>query len=308
MLSNKRIVIIVPADYHQMILPLTAAYGENGIYSCVKQYISGDDLNTVIPDKVGEYDAALLIGSGKRAPRTVLDGPFISVSGKRIPVGWVPVRNEKHLERFVTTAVRVHNRKKGPVAMAILAQRHPRFLKAAKRMQKSLLKDGTLSTFKWTSDLLFKEEMIRGLRLGLGCAIYFGHGVPNGWEGYYGTLAKHFDEIPGEPLGAILSISCLTASRRRVSESFSESLLLRGITAASFGAVEETLHANNWRWGVLISDSLKKGITTIGELISDACPPVENAWRPYRIIGDPLAPLSSLDGAVCKAGEIKLYP
>lgn len=308
MLHKKRVLIIVPDKYQDMILPLMAAYMKNGIDSYVKSYLEGDNLNTVIPNCVDEYDAALLIGSGKRAPRTVLDGPFISTSSKRIPVGWVPVRNEKHLTRFVETAVKVHSRKKGPVATAILAQRHPRFLKAAKRMHRSLLKESRLSTFKWTSDLLFKEEMIRGLRMGLGCAIYFGHGLSKGWEGFHGTLVKHFDEIPGEPLGAVLSITCLTASRRRTGLSFSESLLLQGVAASSFGAVDKTLHANNWRWGVLISDSLKKGVTTLGELILDACPIEEAAWRPYRIIGDPLAPLFSFEGAINKASEIKLYP
>ncbi len=308
-MPEKHILIILPDIFLQAIRPLVIAYKQNGISSTIKTYSLQDHLDTVVSTISKKYDAALLVGSGNRAPRTVLNGPFLSDnSSKRIPVGWLPVKSEENLHQFVNTAIKVHSRKKGLVSTAILAQRHPRFLKMAIRMETILKEKNHLPVYKWTSDLLVQEEMIRGLRTGLGCAIYFGHGRPNGWVGYYGTRIHHFTNIPGEPLGAVLSLCCLTASRKRTGMSFSEALLINGVAAAAFGAVTNTLHTDNTRWAVRISDSLKKGINTLGDLILDACPLGESAWRTYRIIGDPLAPLFSCEKAIIKANQVKVYP
>ena len=81
-----------------------------------------------------------------------------------------------------------------------------------------------------------------GLRLGLGVGIYFGHGRPKGWAGYHGLRASHLVEAAGEPLGALFSVTCLTANRWRVGLSFSEAVVTGGAAAAAVGAVDVVAH------------------------------------------------------------------
>ena len=99
-----------------------------------------------------------------------------------------------------------------------------------------------------------------------------------------------------------------TASRRRTGLSYAEALPLQGVTAATFGAVGETRHTDNTRWAVRLCEAVACGVETIGELVVRSAPPSASACAPYRIIGDPLAPLSAERAGERRARAIPTYP
>ena len=136
-----------------------------------------------------------------------------------------------------------------------------------------------------------------------------------GWVGYHGVRAHHFHEQePGssrrstrEPMGAILSLCCRTASRKRVGLSYAESLPLMGVAAASFGAVGDTLHSDNTRWAVGVCSALAAGASTVGDLLVRAAPASPTALQSYRLIGDPLAPLGTNERSLRRAQRVRTY-
>jgi len=172
-----------------------------------------------------------------------------------------------------------------------------------------------MSAFRWTGDAITREGMVDAIGCGLGLGLYVGHGRPVGWVGYHGLRAHHFHATGAtkvhpsacEPMGAILSVCCRTASRKRVGLSYAESLPLMGVTAASFGAVCETLHTDNTRWAVGICDALAEGASTVGELLVRAAPTSPSALRSYRLIGDPLAPIGSNERSLRRARRVRTY-
>ncbi|WP_074856792.1 C25 family cysteine peptidase [Nitrosospira briensis] len=258
-------------------------------------------------NKLGSAEAVLIAGSSRRAPSTVLPGPFVEDrNGRRVPVAWLPLRTPDENRRFAATAARVHRRPAQQVAVALLGQWHPRYLRVTDRIE-TLLCD-QMPTLRWTADVIGREDMVQALGSGLGLGLYVGHGRPVGWVGYHGTRRHHFDAWAGEPLGALISLCCRTASRQRTSLSYAEAVPLRGVAAASFGAFSDTLHTDNTRWALGLCDALRTGAQTIGELIVRGAPPVARAWESYRLIGDPLAPLASECLAVARAAAVPVYP
>lgn len=207
----------------------------------------------------------------------------------------VPDIGDDALRRFARAAASVHSRPGGRPSIALLAQRSPRYRDLAGRVRRVLAERTAATPVSWwTADEVVRDDLVTGLGLGLGVALYVGHGRPVGWVGYRGTRAHHFP-VPAAPVGAILSLACLTASRRRTWLSFSEALVMRGCAAATLAAVGKTLHLDNVRWALRIARALGDGAATIGELVVLAEPP--SADRSYRILGDPLAPLRDAPGA-----------
>ena len=259
------------------------------------------DNNEAIPNKsellefANKTEAILLVGDRRRAPRTVLDAPIITNDNAQpIPIAWLPNVSTEALSSFAQAAAKVHKRgdiKKSTVAL--LGQWQPRFLDLTDRIERMLQKtDATISTERWTADYMVREDLMENLQQGLGLSIYVGHGRAIGWTGYHGTRIEHFPLKNPQPIGAMLSLSCVTASRRRTGLSFAEGLALRGMCAASFGAVVETYHTDNARWSMNICNTLAKGVPqTIGELIINSLPSSMEAITPYRLMGDPMAPL-----------------
>lgn len=252
-------------------------------------------------------DAVLLAGPARYAPGTALPGPILHNSaGQPVAAAWFPVKNSETNHRFAAAAARVHRRARQTTGVALLGQWHPRYLRLADRIETLL--NGGLKTFRWTGEAIGRQEVVAALGSGLGLALYVGHGRPVGWVGYYGMRSRHFEDFRGEPLGGMLSLCCRTASRRRTGLSYAEALPMMGVAAASFGAVTETLHTDNTRWAVRICEALLSGVDSLGELILRAAPPNPSALRPYRLIGDPLAPLSAELSGLQKAGRVKTYP
>jgi hypothetical protein len=249
----------------------------------------------------------LVVAPSGMAPSQLLPGPAFTDGGRKIPVGCVPWTSPEDLATFARTAAKVHAREKQTCDVAVLGQWLPRFSQLAQRIETLLRDDRPDEVFKWTSDVIYKEDMVKGLHTGIAAAIYVGHGRPIGWVGYYGTRIHELTGKKNEPLAAMLSLTCLTASRKNTDISFAEWLPLRGVAASAFGAVSATVHTDNTRWAVNICEALKGQPATIGALITGAMPERKSAANAYRLTGDPLSPLLSAAGANRKAGKIKVF-
>src|SRR5207249_2867219 len=158
------------------------------------------------------------------------------------------------------------------------------------------------SVLRWTAERLTRDDLVRGLRYGVGAAVYLGHGRPTGWAGYHGLRAQHLVERGGEPLGALLSVTCLTASRWRTGLAFSEAVVLGGAAAGAVGAVAPVEHLENMRWMLGLSRALERGETQLGPALLQASPGAPH--EPYRILGDPLAQLAGAPGADRRAAAV----
>jgi hypothetical protein len=238
----------------------------------------------------------MLVGDRHRSPRTVLPGPFLTIrSGRNVPAGWLPMGHPASLKPFVAAATEVQQRRhtQGPLALVgqwddqvtRMVERSLSILQAPARAQE-------LPVFWWTADRLVRRDLLTALRIGLGAVIYFGHGRPYGWAGYHGLHSRHLGHAQGRPSGAVLSLTCHTASRLKVGTSFGERLVLAGIAAAALGAVAATQTIDNWWWGASLCEELnQRHPATLGEWLLRACPPRSLAIEAYRILGDPLATL-----------------
>lgn len=305
-MPERRVLLAAPRARMRDLAELVEAWRNAGVL-VERAPFDADvpDLHAVLGAR-DDVEAALLAGSARRAPATVLRAPFaLDRRGRRVPVAWLPVTSPAALRRFAATAARVHRRGGERTAVAVLGQWHPRYLRVAERVA-ALLERG-VSTFRWTGDVMTREGMVEALGSGLGLGVYVGHGRPMGWVGYHGTRSHHFDAFAGEPLGALLSLCCRTASRRGVGLSYAEAIPLQGVAAASFGATGDTLHRDNTRWALGLCAALAAGASTAGELVARAAPPSPTAVASYRLFGDPLAPLIPAAGAVERATAVPTY-
>lgn len=310
---GQRLLFVLPADALPDFGDLLAAWRERGIH--VTTLVNDGALPDVQNLLAGTdaTDAVLLAGSSRRAPSTVLAGPFVTArTGRRVPVAWLPLTGRANNRRFAATAARVQRRAREQTAVAVLGQWQPRYLRVADRIEALLAPH--LRTLRWTGDVLGRDDTVRSLGSGLGLAIYVGHGRPVGWVGYHGVRAHHFETAwadpaaHGEPLGAVLSLCCRTASRRRVGLSYAEALPLLGVAAASFGSIGDTLHTDNTRWAIGLCDALAAGAQTVGELVARGAPASASASSSYRLIGDPMAPLSGTDQGIARAARVTTHP
>lgn len=302
---SRSLLVVAPLACRGDLAPLLAAYARRHVAVTPWWYRGEVPPEPELSRAAAGQDAVLLAGRRARSPRTVLSGPvLVTDDGRLVPVGWVPVADTASLRRFAAAAARLHLRAQSTASVAVLAQRHPRYLRLAGRVGAIL---GDRPVLRWTAEALVPEAMVAGLASGLGAAIYLGHGRPIGWVGYYGLRAHHFDDFAGEPVGAVLSLCCLTASRRRTGLSFAEALPLRGVCGAVFAAVTSTLHTDNTRWAVRLSDAMLAGARDLGELVTQALPPGRSQVAPYRIIGDPLAPLRAPASGHRRARAVEVH-
>jgi hypothetical protein len=225
-----------------------------------------------------------------------------------VPAGWLPDLGAG-LAVFAEAAARVQ-RRSGPAGpLAVLAQREPRYLKLAGRLEAKLCRGGEppFPVLRWTSERITRHDLVDGLRLGLGLGVYFGHGRPSGWAGYHGLRAHHLVEAAGEPLGVLFSVTCLTANRHRVGLSFSEAVVAGGAAAAAVGAVDVVAHVDNMRWMLGFAHALRCGATGLGAALLAASPDAASQ-TPYRIVGDPLALLVGTASGARRAGRVFAPP
>jgi len=302
-----RLLLAIPDARLGDLEALLQAWHEGGVEVLVHRYRRDMPTADALLAAHDALDALLLAGDARRAPATVLPGPFlVDRAGRRVPAAWLPLRSAAANRRFAASAARVQRRAGAERGLALFSQWHPRYLRLADRMDE--LVRARWQTFRWAGDVVTREGLVDAVGTGLGLGVYLGHGRPVGWVGYHGVRSHHFDGFDGEPMGVLMSLCCRTASRRRTGLSYAEALPLRGVAAASFGATSDTLHTDNTRWAIGVCDALAAGVTTVGELIVRAAPASPRACAPYRLIGDPLAPLASSRAAVADARAVPTYP
>jgi len=300
--------LTVPASALDDLGALIDAWRRRRVEVRIRTYAQTMPTAASLLDGDDAVDAVLLAGDARRAPATVLPGPFLTdARGRRVPAAWLPLRDAATTRRFAAAAARVQRRARQQLAVALLGQWHPRYLRVTDRI--AALLGEHAHTLRWTGDVIGREAMVQAVGTGLGLGLYVGHGRPSGWVGYQGVRRHHFDApAAAEPMGALLSLCCRTASRRRIGLSYAEALALQGVVAASFGATSDTLHTDNTRWAIGLCDALAAGADTVGELVARAAPPALPACAPYRLIGDPLAPLTSARRAVAEAIAVPTFP
>ena len=308
-MSHKKLLLVIPGDLLEAFSPLIETWKGQAISAKAHIYPEKEIPKEKLVSKIaGGFDAVMLVGDARYAPRTVIPRPFITSDGKKLPLSWLPVRNAGTLSKFITAACEVHSRKRHRITIGLLAQRQPRYLQVADKLQYQLKElSRKLTLFRWTSELVYPEDMLAGINCGMGTVIYLGHGRPVGWAGYYGIRIQHMVDFSDRPAGTVMSLGCNTASQNKVGFSFNEHLVMEGIAASTFGAVRATLHTDNTRWAVNVCHSLARGVNTIGELIVDAAPMTKSSVNSYRLIGDPMAPLFSDQEAFRFAKKIKVY-
>ena len=296
-LSTGAWVLMAPRATHTTLRPLIQAHEQRRavrVITC-EQAPSQAQLEEWLHAAAG----GLLIADRRRAPRTLLPGPFLCVAQQRVPVGLLPYTNLSDLERVARTSAQVLRRRgmRGP--LALLGQWEMRYLQLVTRMVVNLEKElpAPIPILRWTADRITRDALLDGLEAGVGMAIYFGHGRPNGWAAYHGLRDHHFNTWNGQALGALLSVTCYTASRWRMGLSFSEQMVLRGVAASAFGAVAPIQHLDNMRWMIGLVGALQQGAATLGEALCLAAPAEPSAHKLYRILGDPLAPLVGSGGS-----------
>ena len=297
----RRIAVVASSRALDALEPLCRAYARVGAVALVEADLPDE---AELRSLAGEADAILVAGDRRRSPRTALRGPVVaSPDGRRVPVGWVPDVGWREVRRFAAAAASVHARRGEPVrvrTVAVLAQRSRRYRDLSERIERLLTESGGVaSPLRWTADVLVRADLAHGLGYGLSAAVYVGHGRPVGWVAYRGTRAHHLAGAQ-EPTAAVLSLTCLTASRRRVGTSFAEGIVLAGGAASAFGAVCSTDHRWNARWALRVAGGLAAGYDSLGELVAGA-----EAHDPgvaaYRIVGDPVAPLLDHPDATARA-------
>ncbi|MBL4607455.1 MAG: hypothetical protein JKY01_06465 [Pseudomonadales bacterium] len=305
--KTARITVVAPSRAMAVLHELLECYRQNYDVTLV-QYENVLDKKALyrLCDDTDAH-AVLYVTNRRYSPRTLLDGPVItSKSGRKIVVGMIPYVNDKDLATFATAASKSHRRHSHktkstlPKSVVILSQWSRRYLRLADSLEASLQGDqgheNTAQSYRWTSDHLVREDMVDGLNAGFSMAVYLGHGRSTGWVGYRGTRTHHFQNANkewDEPLGALFSLSCENASRKNTGLSFAESLPLLGVCAASIGAVGKTQHIDNMRWALSIGRAISGGANSVDQVIRSLPCEAKSSLNIYRVIGDPIAPLTA---------------
>ena len=249
----------------------------------------------------------LWVGDRRYSPRTALPGLFLrNRQGKRIPVGWLPDCRDR-LEKYAIAAAQVVARQTSPLSLrsiALLGSREDRVQQLVDQLQTELGDNPHLPIFRWTAERIVRRELLTALNCGLGAALYVGHGFPHGWDGYAGISYKDLSAIAGEPWGAVMSLTCSSASRHRVALSFAEELVLSGICGAALGATGQTKHRVNCQLAIRLCEVLQSGrVNTVAELLV-AANLTRLSLQRYRLIGDPAMPLLGAIAATMQAQQV----
>lgn len=305
----QNILLILNKSILPQLQPLCSVWKKKGYNPLYKFYTKDlfpcfDEIKNIAK----EADAVIAFAPSSRSPHTLVEAPFIKrESGKMIPVSIVPHASKKSIEQFVDTACAIHNRKKTNVNVSLLCQRLPRYLGVTQKINTHLKKDKKIKCNNWQGDIIYTEDALFGLNAGGALSMYMGHGRSKGWVGYRGVQLNELKLFANKPNAAILSLCCETASRSNVHLSFSEELIMNGISAFSLGATRKTLFSDNARWAIAISNELLKRHITIGELLTHAIPVNSKAYSKYRLFGDPTVPLYTDKNFNSEISKFKTY-
>jgi hypothetical protein len=296
------LVVIAPRNRLAALRPLMHAHGwtRDVVVRHPPAMPGYDEWRRLVP---GGAAGVLVIGDRRRSPTTVLPGLFVpDANGKPVAAGWVPAAGD--LSRFAATASAVQGRRAAS-PVAVLGQRSQRYQHLSDRLVHHL---GDVESLRWGAERITREDVVAGLASGLGAAIYLGHGRPSGWAAYRGMRAEHLASVAEQPLGALLSVTCWTASRWRVGTSFAEAVVLSGAAAASVGAVRPVLHLDTTRIVVGLAQGWRSAMVDVAGLLSSAFLDALGAPTPeaslFRLCGDPLARVTGAAGSSAKAQAV----
>lgn len=242
-------------------------------------------------------ETLLVIGNPNDSPRSAVSGAVADDNGRAVPVGWMP--EDDRLAAAAVAIARVAKRS-GPVGpVLLLASQEQRSVAVLDQVSARLR---TMHVHRWEAARVVRPTLLPALRSGAGVALYAGHGTPLGWVAYGGVTAADFAGL-AEPLGAVLSLTCRTASRHRVGRSFAEEVVGLGGAAAVLAAAGDVPHRDNAALATWFADGLAAGAMTIADLLSrTSVQPMQ--LRHYRLIGDPAASLAGAFGAATACAAV----
>lgn len=215
--------------------------------------------------------------------------------GGSVPIGWISDRVDV-LVRYVGSLAGHPERQGTPGPVALLAQWEDRSLRLADDLEGRV----TAKLLRWTAERLARRDLLPALGTGLGAALYVGHGERWGWRGYGGVTSDQVLAHGGHPVGAVLSLTCKTASLDGGEPNFCDALVAGGASLAALGCVESSEHVDNRRLALALAARLGRA-RTLADCVRDL--PV--SWlKGYRISGDPAAPLGGTDGAWDRAQSV----
>lgn len=250
----------------------------------------GESLREGDPRLLG-VSAFVLVGDRGPAPSKQLPGLGLLDANGRFVFGSQLCLSARTAPVFAAGAATVEERfgiEQAPGPAVLLGEWEPRARKMALRSI-GCLSGAELPCFQWTADRVSREQLSHGLSTGLGFALYYGHGRSVGWAGYYGYRSRHLPDAPAEPMGAVFSITCSTASRGGSGLSFSERLVSRGVCAASLGATRKTRHLSNAYLASSLCEAIAGGANRVHHSLYEAKLPEDILYSSYRLFGDPTA-------------------
>lgn len=239
--------------------------------------------------------AFVWVVSPQRAPSVLLPGMGLTNSQGRWVMGSLLPLSFATAKRFCTAAISVEKRaglrgRVGPVLL--LGEWEARAAKMAQRSRRCLERS-EVACFDWSAQRVGRGDLSYGLGCGAGVALYYGHGRSVGWAGYHGFRARHLPS-EAEALGAMLSVTCSTASRGGSGLSFSERCVASGFAAASLGATRKTRHLSNAYLASSLCEAMAGGAIRLHEALIAARLPEDILRSSYRLFGDVSC---SLEGA-----------
>lgn len=152
------------------------------------------------------------------------------------------------------------------------------------------------------ADRARRDDLVAMLREGPGVVLYAGHGRTRGWSGYQGLRWRHLRPPAPDrprPAGVVVAFACDTLKRARSRVDFGTRLVGAGMARAYLGAVGSIRTADAEALSGIVVEHLarREGPATLATLLQGvdravaADPAARRAWRSFRLLGDPTAPV-----------------
>ena len=283
-------------EYHALFRPVTRIeiYDEKKL-----------DNNFWSQTLTGNEAAVLYFYNSKYAPSGVAPGVSVPASnGKSVPISLIPITES--IELITSRIVQAHYRRQGnpPGPIALLNQRGLESEEEIDNIEDILL-SSSIKSYRWGSERINKATFMHAIQTGSGVALYRGRGTVQGWMGYNGVMRSDFDKDAGEhPIGALLALTCSSASRFRARQSFVEMLLMKGYTLSALAATGQTVTTHNRNLTQIIARELATGkCNNLADLVT-RIDDNHTLLKHYRLFGDPLAPLAGEANAEDRHNEI----
>jgi len=241
---------------------------------------------------------ALLVAPRRWGPRRLAPAPVVEGS----PVGLLLADGAAHLPPELPLSG--PTRPTPPWVVAAMAK--DVFLRPTQGWADTLNRAGR-PTLDLRADRARRPELAAALRAGPGVVLYAGHGRNRGWGGYQGLRLHHLvhpapadsPAIPAPaPAGLVIAFACDTLKRSRSRDAFGSGLVEAGCTRAYLGAVGALRTSDAEALAEVVIHLLATGVhPTAGSLLQGIEAAVggtgapRRAWRHFRLMGDPSAPL-----------------